>query len=150
MNNLFNPDFIDFLTCFNRCGVKYILVGGYSVVLHGYPRTTGDMDLWTECSKENYGSIVRAFDCFDLPVFDMTEDNFLDTENLNVFRFGRPPVAIDLITKVTGLDFASAWNRKEVASFEGLSVNYLHLSDLKTTKLATGRPKDINDLQNLE
>ena len=80
----------------------------------------------------------------------MTLGNFLDNENLNVFRFGRPPVAIDLITKVTGLDFDNAWGKKEIASFEGLTINFLHLSDLKTTKLATGRPKDINDLQSLE
>lgn len=73
MGNIFNTDFRDFITALNKNAVKYILVGGYSVILHGYPRTTGDMDIWVERSDENYTKILMAFEDFGMPVFDMTK-----------------------------------------------------------------------------
>lgn len=79
MGNIFNPDFRDFISARNKNSVRYILVGGYSVILHGYSRTTGDMDLWVERTKDNYLKIKRAFEDFRMPVFDMTEDNFYIT-----------------------------------------------------------------------
>jgi hypothetical protein len=76
--------------------VRYILVGGYSVILHGYSRTTGDMDIWVDRTLENYNKIKRAFFDFGMPVFDMTENAFLDNLELDVFSFGRPlPQLID-------------------------------------------------------
>lgn len=94
MPNLFNPDFIDFLQALNKCEVEYILVGGYAVILHGYERVTADMDIWVRCTKENYNKIASAFSVFGMPTFDMTLDNFLNSEQWDVFRFGRKPVAI--------------------------------------------------------
>lgn len=149
MNNIFNPDFLELLACFNKHEVDYILIGGYSVVLHGYPRTTGDLDLWVRRDKENYDHIVAAFNCFQLPLFDMTLARFLDVSHFDVFRYGRPPVAIDVITEIKGVDFDEAWQNKLSAEFDGVKVNYISLSDLKKTKLATGRAKDLNDLENL-
>lgn len=73
MANIFNEDFKDFLTALNEQRVRYILVGGFSVILHGYSRTTGDMDIWVERTTENYQKLKRAFDQFGMPVFDMTE-----------------------------------------------------------------------------
>jgi hypothetical protein len=150
MGNLFNRDFLEFIDSLNTKGVKYILVGGYSVVIHGYPRTTGDLDIWVDCSRDNYQKIKLAFDSFRLPVFDMSLDNFLDTAKFDVFRFGRPPVAIDIITKLKGLSFDQAWTRVQSRSFEGVSINYIHFQDLLKAKKAAGRPKDINDLENLD
>ena len=97
MGNIFNSDFRDFIAALNNNQVRYILVGGYSVILHGYSRTTGDMDLWVERTKENYLKIKDAFEEFGMPVFDMTEENFLHHPNCDVFTFGIPPVAIDLM-----------------------------------------------------
>ena len=77
MGNIFNNDFRDFISALNDQEVKYILVGGYSVILHGYSRTTGDMDIWVERSIENYTKIKKAFQQFGMPVFDMTLENFL-------------------------------------------------------------------------
>ena len=85
MSNIFNDDFRDFLAALNLEKVKYILVGGYSVILHGYSRTTGDMDLWVERSEENYNRIKQAFFHFGMPVFDMTQENFLSHPNWDVF-----------------------------------------------------------------
>jgi hypothetical protein len=77
MANIFNDDFQDFLKSLNESQVEYILVGGYSVILHGYSRTTGDMDIWVNKTKNNYSRIAKAFRRFGMPLFDMTEDNFL-------------------------------------------------------------------------
>lgn len=100
MAQLFNPDFKYFLQALNNSEVDYILVGGYAVVLHGYERVTGDMDIWVRCTAENYKKLVHAFRAFGMPVFDMSLHNFLDIERWDVFRFGRKPVAIDIMTKV--------------------------------------------------
>ena len=100
MSNIFNEDFRDFLNALNDAEVKYILVGGFSVILHGYSRTTGDMDIWVERTHHNYQKIKSAFLHFGMPVFDMTEDNFLHHKVWDVFTFGVPPSAIDLMLKV--------------------------------------------------
>ena len=125
-------------------------MGGYSVILHGYPRTTGDLDIWVECSDYNYKKLVEAFGKFRLPVFDMTLENFLNISAYDVFRFGRPPLAIDLITNLKGVEFGTAWNGKEVSEFDGVKINYINYHDLIAAKKASGRPRDINDIDNLE
>lgn len=71
--NIFNVDFQDFIASLNTCGVAYILVGGYSVILHGYSRTTGDMDIWVQNTTENYMRLKEAFDRFGMSVFDMNQ-----------------------------------------------------------------------------
>ena len=102
-----------------------------------------------ERSENNYQNLVKAFEQFRLPVFDMTLDNFLNTETIDVFRFGRPPVAIDIITNLKGLDFNEAWERIQRREFGKVEINYLHFKDLITAKQASARPKDINDIENL-
>jgi len=91
MGNILNPDFKDFIQAFNNNEVEYILVGGYAVIIHGYNRTTGDMDIWVNQTKDNYKKILRAFFEFGMPTFDMTEENFLNNEDFDVFSFGVPP-----------------------------------------------------------
>lgn len=150
MSNIFNEDFQDFLTAFNKYKVDYLLVGGYSVILHGYPRTTGDMDLWVEKSKENYIKIVDAFREFGMPTFDMTLNNFLENPALDVFSFGRPPVSIEILTNVKGLAFENAYQKHIVYQIDDkLSIKLIHYDDLITAKKAAGRPRDINDIENL-
>ena len=149
MANIFNSDFRDFLTALRRCQVKYVLVGGYSVILHGYSRTTGDMDIWVEKTRANYDRLASAFYQFGMPTFDMTPENFLDNPNFDVFTFGRQPVAIDVITAIKGLDFETTYNQARDIEVEGLTVRLIHYNDLLTAKRAAGRPRDINDLDNL-
>lgn len=149
MGNIFNQDFRDFIIALNNHQVDYMLVGGYSVILHGYSRNTGDMDIWVKKSKENYHNIVSAFKEFGMPVFDMTEDNFMNSEKFDVFVFGVPPSSIDLITKIKGLEFDEAYTSVINKNFEGLQIKLIHLNDLIKAKKSSARPRDIDDIENL-
>lgn len=149
MGNIFNQDFRDFLQALNNNGVDYLLVGGYAVILHGYSRTTGDMDIWVNKTKLNYGKLVKAFDEFKMPVFDMTEENFLYHNEWDVFRFGRNPVAIDIMTKMGGLNFEDCYKIAQQYIDAELIIKLVHFNDLVKAKKAAGRFKDLNDLENL-
>lgn len=149
MNNVFNADFKEFIQALNQAKVDYILVGGYAVVLHGYSRTTGDIDLWIKPTAENYQRLVQAFAKFQMPLFDMTQEKFLATQDYDVFSFGVPPVAIDLMTNVKGLEFDSAYANSSVYEFEDLSLRLVQYHDLLTAKRAAGRLKDLNDVEQL-
>ncbi|WP_149241082.1 DUF6036 family nucleotidyltransferase [Dyadobacter sp. 32] len=150
MANIFNSDFQDFLQALNEFHVEYILVGGYSVILHGYSRTTGDMDIWVKKSKENYSKIGLAFSRFGMPMFDMTEENFLNNPAFDVFTYGRAPVSIDIITKLKGLEFENAFDNASDHIVDDLTIRLINYRDLITAKKAAGRPRDINDIENLE
>jgi hypothetical protein len=91
MGNIFNDDFRDFIQALNKHDVQYMLVGGYAVILHGYRRVTGDMDIWVNRTKVNYSKIKLAFTEFGLPLFGMTEQRFMDADTADVFSYGRPP-----------------------------------------------------------
>lgn len=149
MANIFNQDFRDFLQALNDNEVEYLLVGGYAVILHGYSRTTGDMDIWVNRTRANYHKLVRAFIDFKMPVFDMNEENFLHHPSWDVFRFGRKPVAIDIMTKMAELNFEKCSLIAQQYNDEGLIINLVHYDDLIKAKKAAGRYKDLNDLENL-
>ena len=150
MANIFHEDFRDFLNALNEADVRYILVGGYSVVLHGYSRTTGDMDLWMERTSENYNRLIKAFQIFGMPVFDMTEENFLSHPIWDVFTFGTPPVAIDIMVKLEGLNFEDVFQKAIYFEDDDLKIRTINRNDLIAAKKIAGRAKDINDLENLE
>ncbi|GAB3636633.1 nucleotidyl transferase AbiEii/AbiGii toxin family protein [Hymenobacter arcticus] len=150
MANLFNQDFQDFLRAFHNQRVRYVLVGGYSVILHGYSRTTGDLDLWVEKSSENYMRLAQAFQEFGMPTFDMTADNFLQNPDFDVFTFGRPPVAIDIITNLKGLIFEEAYAAATDTEVDNLPIRLIWYQHLIKAKQAAGRPRDQDDLDNLK
>lgn len=150
MGNIFQEDFREFLNAFNDKKVDYILVGGFSVIIHGYSRTTGDMDIWVRKNKENYRKITQAFLQFGMPLFDMSEENFLNHPDWNVFSYGRSPVAIDILTEVKGLDFDLAYGKSKIYDDGGLLVRTLHKNDLIEAKNASKRSKDLDDLENLK
>ncbi len=149
MGNLFNPDFRDFIKALHQHNVDYILVGGYAVILHGYERVTADMDIWVRCNEENYKKIRHSFLTFGMPVFDMTLTNFLDFEKWDVFRFGRKPVAIDIMTKVKGLSFDEAFQPASMVDVDDIQVRLIQYEHLLAAKRQAGRAKDINNLENL-
>ena len=150
MANIFHEDFRDFLNALNEAEVRYILVGGYSVVLHGYSRTTGDMDIWMERTSENYERIIKAFQIFGMPLFDMTESNFLSHPIWDVFTFGTPPVAIDVMVKIEGLNFEDVFQKAVYFEDDDLKIRTINRNDLIAAKKIAGRAKDINDLENLQ
>jgi hypothetical protein len=147
--NLFNSDFIEFLQCLDSESVDAILVGGYAVVLHGYFRTTGDMDIWVRPTLENYLRMRTAFAKFGLPTDAITNEAFLDTGSQDVFTFGRPPMAIDILTKVKGLDFDETYEMAELMRVDGAPLRLIHLNHLKQAKRAADRNKDRDDLEHL-
>ncbi|GMQ28321.1 hypothetical protein [Algoriphagus confluentis] len=149
MGSIFQDDFRDFLNALNEQSVDYILVGGFSVIIHGYSRTTGDMDIWVRKTKENYWRITQAFLQFGMPLFDMNEENFLYHPEWNVFSYGRSPVAIDIMTEVKGLEFDLAFEKSKIFNDEGLLVRTLHKNDLIEAKNSSKRSKDLDDLENL-
>ena len=149
MGNILNEDFVDLLITFNRNKVDYILVGGYAVIYHGYNRTTGDLDLWVNPTSQNYRKMLQAFVEFGLSPFNMTESLFLNSNDNDVFTFGRPPVCVDILTKVKGLNFKESYQNASNVDFDGLEVMMIDIRDLKKAKQAAGRSKDLDDLENL-
>lgn len=149
MGNIFNADFKDFIQALNDNDVDYILVGGFAVILHGHSRVTGDMDIWVNRTEENYKKLMKAFYQFQMPAFDMTKENFLNHPNWDVFKFGRKPTAIDIMTKVKGLDFDECFKLSKLFEIEGLSVRTLHLNNLIQAKKEAGRLKDLDDIDQL-
>ncbi len=149
MADYFNEDFRDFLRALNNNDVDYILVGGMAVILHGYVRTTGDMDIWVRKTKENYQLIVRAFHEFSMPVFDMSEEKFL-SDQFDVWMFGVEPVKIELMTAVKGLDFEEAFRLSNTYMEDGIPIRFLHINSLLDAKQAAGRHKDLDDINQLQ
>ena len=147
--NLFNDDFKDFINALNTFEVEYILIGGYSVILHGYSRTTGDLDIWVNKTEVNYRKMEKAFNLFGIPADAIGINRFLNHNDYDVFSFGRSPVSIDIVTEIQGVEFEEAYKAIEKIDVQGLEVNLIHINHLKQTKKATGRFKDLDDLQNL-
>ncbi len=139
----------DFVRALNNQQVEYILVGGMAVILHGYVRTTGDMDVWVNKTKENYKKLARALFEFGMPVFDMIEQAFLG-EEFNVWVFGRSPVKIELMTAVKGLDFQSAFALAQYYNEANIPIRFLHINSLIESKKAAGRFKDHDDIEKLK
>ena len=149
MGNIFYPDFREFLLALNTNKVRYLLVGGYAVIFHGYSRTTGDMDIWLDRTEENYSNLVEAFKEFKMPIFDMSLENFLSVDHFEVFRFGRKPVAIDIMVKMADLDFSQCYERVILFEDDGITVPVINIQDLITAKKAAGRNKDMDDIEHL-
>ena len=149
MANILNDDFSEFILALNESETEYILVGGYAVIFHGYNRTTGDLDIWVRPDSENYRRLKKAFEIFRMPMFDMTEEKFLNTADYDVFTFGRPPVQIEILTKVKGLNFDAAFRQASFLEYDGVMVKMIDIKDLIIAKKAAGRFKDQADLENL-
>jgi len=141
------PDFKEFLNLLNTHHVKYLLVGGYAVALHGYPRATNDIDIWVEKCQDNAEKLVRVFCQFGFSSSSIDASAFLDKNR--ILRVGLPPICIDVLMSVSGLDFATCFARHSKELLDGVSINLLSREDLETNKNASGRLKDLSDIENL-
>lgn len=148
MANIFNEHFRDFIKALNDNNVEYVLVGGMAVILHGYVRGTGDMDVWVNKTKENYHRLVKAFTQFGMPVFDMTEKAFLGND-FDVWGIGVQPVKIEVMTAVKGLSFDETYNMSQLFPEDGLNIRFIHLNHLIQAKKASGRFRDLDDIDQL-
>ena len=142
-----HPDFKDFLRLLNSHAVEYLVVGGYAVGYHGYPRATGDIDIWIPVDEQTPRRTAAALRDFGMPEEDVSEDLF--TEKGKVIRMGVPPVRIEVITSASGVDFKECFDRRAVVIIEGVPVNFISLEDLKRNKQEIGRHKDLEDLEHL-
>jgi hypothetical protein len=131
----------------NSNDVKYLVVGGYAVGFYGYPRPTGDIDIWVMISKENALKIVNSLEEFGFSSAKLSENIFLEERKL--VRLGNPPLRIELMTSATGVSFEECYERKVVAEIDGVKINFISLNDLKRNKKAIGAHKDLNDLEKL-
>ncbi len=142
---LLPPDFREFLQLLNSHKVKYLLVGGYAVGYYGYPRATADMDIWVGTDAGNVRKVLTA-----LAEFGFAEvDQELFAKEKRVLRMGVPPLRIELLTGVSGVEFEECYSHRIVANLGEVEVNLISLDDLKTNKAASGRYKDLDDLEHL-
>ncbi len=141
-------DFKEFLKLLNDKGVKYLLIGGYAVAYHGYPRATNDMDVWIAVSADNAKRIVAALREFGFNFNELTEDLFLQQNK--IIRMGNPPMRIEVSTGISGVEFERCYSERVTDVLDGVEVTIISLENLKQNKKAAGRLKDLDDLENLQ
>ncbi|MBC7557288.1 MAG: hypothetical protein H7195_10045 [Chryseobacterium sp.] len=147
MPNLFNIDFIDFLALLKKYDVNYLLVGGYAVILHGYTRSTGDLDLWISKNSENYYRLIKVYGEFGAPIF--SKEDF-ESDKLDVWGIGVEPRKIEILTHVDGLIFEESYNHCNWLELNDFKVPYIDFEDLIKNKIASGRYKDLADIEQLK
>jgi len=143
-----NSDYKDMLQVLLDNDVKFLLVGAYAMGAHGYPRATGDIDIWVEPSAGNSARVYHSMEAFGAPVHEIDETTFAKPGV--VFQIGIAPRRIDIITAITGVGFNDAYQQRQIIEMEGLSIPMLSLGDLIRNKRATGRDKDRLDADQLE
>lgn len=144
---MLNPDFIEFIQLLNDNGVRYLVVGGYAVALHGYPRYTKDIDIWIEPDPDNAARMVKAIIQFGFESLGLETDDFLEEDI--IIQLGYPPNRIDLMTSLSGVNFKGCYEERISVEIDGVMVNFIDLASLRKNKSATGRSQDLADLENL-
>ena len=145
---MLNQDFIEFIGSLNDNRVRYLVVGGYAVALHGYPRYTKNIDIWVEMTAENASNILKALEQFGFGSLGVKEADFTLPDQM--LQLGYPPGRIDILTTLPGVEFSECYTARTVVEVDGVSVNFIDLESLKKNKKATGRHQDLADLENLE
>lgn len=140
-------DFREFLQCLNAHAVEYLVIGGHAVAYHGYPRATADLDVWVAVNRTNAGRLVSALSAFGFAVPELTPDLFLREER--IIRMGIAPNRIEIQTGIDGVRFTECFPRRASADLDGVRVHFIGLDDLKVNKRASGRYKDLADLEHL-
>jgi predicted nucleotidyltransferase len=144
---MFNQDFKEFIQSLNDNQVRYLIIGGYAVALHGYPRYTKDIDIWIEMSHDNASRLLSALAQFGFASLDLALDDFTTADQ--VIQLGYPPNRIDIITTPDGVVFEDCYPSRVEVDINGLIVNFIDLESLKINKKASGRLQDLADLENL-
>lgn len=145
---MLNQEFREFIAWLNASGAHYLVVGGYAVALHGHPRYTKDIDVWLEASPENAARVIEALEAFGFGSLGLTRADFLVPDQ--VIQLGFPPNRIDLLTSLSGVEFAESYATRVEVDFDGVLVDFIDLENLRKNKLAAGRTQDLADLENLE
>lgn len=147
MDIVLPPDFKEFLKLLNAHNIKYLLIGGYAVGYHGYPRATNNMDIWIAIGSETAELMVKVLKKFGFDTPQLSKDLFLE-EN-KIIRMGVAPMRIEILTSISGVNFEECYQQKVVDVIDGIQVDIINLEQLKINKKASGRHKDLDDFENL-
>jgi hypothetical protein len=143
-----NQDFLDLLRALSAHDVRFLIVGAYALAIHGRPRATGDLDVWVEATPLNAGRLIAALTEFGAPLNAVTRQDF--SAPGIVFQMGLAPYRIDILTEISGVTFAAAWSTRVRAPFgPDLDVDYIGREEFIRNKRATGRAKDLGDIEGL-
>lgn len=140
------PDFKEFLQLLNDHKVEYLVVGGYAVGYYGYPRATGDMDIWVAFHPGNLRAVAEALRVFGFAIPEPGEAFLSEGQFIGI---GNSPLRIEVLTAISGVSFAECFEAKTRDVIDGIEMNLIGLPHLKKNKQSSGRLKDLNDLQNL-
>jgi hypothetical protein len=143
-----SSDFREFIQSLNENQVRYLVVGGYAVAIHGNPRFTKDIDIWIEISPQNAGNIVAALDQFGFSSLGLKSDDFCVKDQ--IIQLGYPPNRIDVITSLPGVKFNECYASRLTIEVDGLNIDFIDLQNLRKNKRATGRLQDLADLEKLK
>jgi hypothetical protein len=141
---MLNPDFKDMLSCLKDEKVDFLIVGAYALAAQGFPRATGDLDIWVRNDPENAHRVIRALSKFGAPATQLSSEDFTSTDL--IVQFGVEPCRIDLLTGISGIEFEEAWQNRVSIEIDNLEIFILSKKDLLTNKMATGRDKDQGDI----
>jgi hypothetical protein len=147
MDQRLPPDFKEFLRLLASHEVDYLLIGGYAVGYYGYPRATQDMDVWIAIAPRNAERMVAALREFGFATPNLSPELFLRADS--IVRMGIPPMRIEVMTTISGVNFEDCFADRVTDSVDGIGVNLISLNHLKINKKASGRHKDLDDLENL-
>jgi hypothetical protein len=145
---MLNPDFRDMLSCLKDEAVEFIVVGAYALAAHGFPRATGDIDIWVRSSADNAQKVLRALAVFGTPLSHLTAEDFTMPDM--IVQIGVEPCRIDILTGIDGLEFVQAWRDKVSVVVDDLEIFILSKADMLKNKMAAGRDKDQGDIAWLE
>lgn len=143
-----NKDFREFIQLLNEHDVLYLIVGGYAVAFHGYPRYTKDIDLWIYRDRQNIKKLLKVLEDFGFSSLQLVEEDFLNPDQ--VVQLGYPPNRIDILSELKGIDFQECYQSRVEVEIDNTTLKIIDLESLKKTKKATGRYQDLADLENLE
>lgn len=144
---MLNQDFKEFIQLLSDSQVRYLVVGGYAVALHGYPRYTKDIDIWIAMTPENASNVIKALDLFGFGSLGLQANDFLEADT--IIQLGYPPNRIDIMTSLPGVDFESCYQAKIEAIIDKVMVNFIDLDNLLKNKKAAGRSQDLADIERL-
>lgn len=145
---MLNEDYRDILHALSDENVRFILVGAYALAAHGYPRATMDIDIWVMPSPDNAEAVLRALRSFGAPLHNLTKEDL--EEDGTIFQIGVAPRRIDIITAASGIEFEHTYQNSVVVNIDGIDVHIPSIDDLIINKKATGRTKDLADVEALE
>ena len=146
-NQMLPDDFKEFLRLLNSHAVDYLLIGGYAVGYYGYPRTTADLDIWVAIRSDNAEKLVDVFHEFGMQSNEISPALFMEPGN--IVRMGVAPVRIEVLNEIDGVEFQDCLSRSETTEIDDIPVKLISLSDLRKNKRASGRYKDLDDLEHL-